>query len=359
MTGAEFRALVSGQRRGLRGSLGRGMLRLCEFPYRAVVSLRNRRYDSGQAEIAQLPIPVVSVGNLTLGGTGKTPMVAWVCQWFRQHATRVAIVSRGYRAQQDGRNDEALELEYRLPDVPHLQDPDRVAAATIAVDELEMELIVLDDGFQHRRLARNLDLVLIDATEPFGFDHVFPRGMLREPVASLARADVVVLTRADMLDNAERQRIERRVRSLGPQATWCEVVHGPQCLLNSQGREQPLSHLRDHSIGAFCGIGNPAGFRHTLTASGYTVARVREFPDHHHYTRDDVEELTRWAQSQRVEALVCTHKDLVKLGVPRLGNVPLWALAVGLEFLTGEEALTSHLHALLDRQRGLKVETKV
>ena len=117
-------------------------------------------------------------------------MVEWIARWFRRHNVRVSIVSRGYRAEEGGRNDEARELEQKLPDVPHVQNPDRVAAAQIAVEELETQLIVLDDGFQHRRLARDVDIVLLDALEPFGFEHVFPRGTLREPLAGLRRADV-------------------------------------------------------------------------------------------------------------------------------------------------------------------------
>ena len=131
-------------------------------------------------------MPVISVGNITTGGTGKTPMVAWLARWFRNQDVRVALVSRGYRAEAEGQNDEARELATLLPDVPHLQNPDRVAAARIAIDELETQLIILDDGFQHRRIHRDLEIVLIDALQPFGFGHVLPRGLLREPLRGLA-----------------------------------------------------------------------------------------------------------------------------------------------------------------------------
>ena len=155
---------------------------------------------------------VISVGNLTLGGTGKTPMVEWLARWFRSHDVRVAIVSRGYGAVDGGQNDEARELEEKLPDVPHLQDPNRAAAARVAIDELATQLIVLDDGFQHRRLGRDLDIILIDAVEPFGYDRVFPRGMLREPLSGLRRADVIGLTRADVVNETRRREIARGSR---------------------------------------------------------------------------------------------------------------------------------------------------
>ncbi len=191
-----YRAILSGQRRDLLAVAARGMLSVAEVPYRAAMACRNRRYERGWAEIHRVSVPVVSVGNLTVGGTGKTPFVAWLAQWFRDQGIRVSLVSRGYGGQTGGGNDEARELEQRLPDVPHVQSPDRVAAARIAIDELATQLIILDDGFQHRRIGRDLDVVLIDATQPFGYGHVLPRGLMRESKRGLSRADVVALTRA-------------------------------------------------------------------------------------------------------------------------------------------------------------------
>lgn len=203
-TAETFREIVTGRRRGPFPAIARFGLSLAELPYRFVVTQRNRRYDEGRCEIQRVPVPVVSVGNLTLGGTGKTPMVAWLASWFREDHVRVAIVSRGYGAGHEATNDEARELESRLPDVPHIQHPDRVKAARIAIEELGSQLILLDDGFQHRRLARDLDLVLIDATEPFGGGRVFPRGLLREPLDGLRRANAVVLTRSHLVSEDRR-----------------------------------------------------------------------------------------------------------------------------------------------------------
>jgi len=325
----------------------RGGLRLAETPYALAMSWRNRRYDQGSAKIHEAGVPVISVGNLTLGGTGKTPMVEWIARWYRWHKVRVAIVSRGYRAEEGGRNDEARELEQKLPDVPHLQNPDRVAAARVAVEELETQLIVLDDGFQHRRLARNLDIVLLDALEPFGFEHVFPRGTLREPLSGLRRADVVVLSRADVLDPSQREDIHRRVEGLAPRPAWAEARHAARELISAGGRQAPLDSLKDVPVVAFCGLGNPAGFRHTLEACGYLLSDFREFPDHHCYSRADLEELTAWADHLGAAAVLCTHKDLVKIGLDQLGRLPLWAIRVGIDFIAGQEALESRLLALL------------
>lgn len=342
---SEFRELVSGRRQGLRATALRSALRLAEVPYVLAMRYRNRRYASGQAKIYSAGVPVISVGNLTLGGTGKTPLVEWIARKLRESQIRVAIVSRGYGGEAGGYNDEALELELALPDVPHVQNPDRVAAAQVAVEELEMQLILLDDGFQHRRLARDLDIVLLDATEPFGFEHVFPRGTLREPLAGLARADLVILSRADMLASDARGLIRQRVARLAPVAMWCEVEHRVAGLVDSSGHRVDASILTDKRVAAFCGIGNPAGFRHTLNSLGCEVVAWREFPDHHNYTRNDVASLSRW--SQQADIVVCTRKDLVKLRVPTLGGVALWAINIEIGFLCGQDELEKLLSKLV------------
>ncbi|HYW79548.1 MAG TPA: tetraacyldisaccharide 4'-kinase [Thermoguttaceae bacterium] len=347
-----FREIISGRRRGPVAALLRFGLRLVETPYTWVVRRRNRRYDSGAAATHRVAVPVVSVGNLTLGGTGKTPMVEWLARWFRDRDVRVTVISRGYGAEAGSLNDEALELEQRLPDVPHLQNPDRVAAALTAIEEFECQLIVLDDAMQHRRIGRDLEIVLLDALEPFGFDHVFPRGTLREPVEGLGRADVVVLSRADMLGPPERQQIQATAKRYAPAAAYLEVTHAARSLVSSAGKEEPLGSLTGRPIAAFCGIGNPAGFRHTLETCGYQVACFREFPDHHRYDRADVESLATWADQSDIAAVLCTQKDLVKLQADHLGRHPLRALRIGLEILSGREALESELQALSFRAKG-------
>lgn len=334
----EFRDLVSGRRSGLGAATMRGILRAAEAPYTLAVNLRNRRYDRGRTAVHRVDVPVISVGNLTLGGTGKTPVVKWLARRLQNFGVRVAIVSRGYRAAAGGHNDEALELAQALPNVPHVQNRDRVAAANRAIKELGAQLVLLDDCFQHRRLARDLDIVLLDALEPFGFDHVFPRGTLREPLAGLGRAHVICLSRADAVSASEREAIRRRVAGIAPQAAWCELAHAASGLINASGEQQPLEFLAGRRLAAFCGIGNPAGFRHTLTGTGSEVVAWREFPDHHAYTPAELTALSVMARNANAEALVCTQKDLVKLRQDELNTVPLWAIAIEMQFLSGQEA---------------------
>jgi tetraacyldisaccharide 4'-kinase len=344
-----FEDLVSGRRRGLGASLARAGLWLASFPYGLSVRLRNALYSRGWKRSVRANVPVISVGNLTAGGTGKTPCVEYVAGYFNDRDCRVCILSRGYGVE-SGPNDEALVLEENLPDVPHLQGADRAALALTAVEELESEIIVLDDGFQHRRLARDLDLVLIDATCPWGHGHLLPRGLMREPASSLRRAQAILLTRCDLAGAGELEAIRARVTRLAPDVPQAETVHRPLALVNADGDIRDPQSLPDQPIAGFCGIGNPEAFRRTLEALGYRIADFRAYPDHHAYTRDDVEALGRWAAALPDEsAVVTTQKDLVKLRLSELGGRPLWALRIGLAFLRGEERLRSLFDGILAR----------
>jgi len=349
---AGFRELVSGRRLGFAASAARAALSVAEIGYSLAMRLRNRRYDRHPGKSHAVSVPVICIGNLTLGGTGKTPLVEWIARRLRERDVRVSIVSRGYGVEAGARNDEAIELEEKLPDVPHLQNVDRVEGARTAIEEFESQIVLLDDGFQHRRLRRDLDVVLIDALEPFGYGHVFPRGLLREPLVGVRRAGVVVLSRADLVDEAERRRIREIVRRYNSEAAWCEVRHAPRTLLESRGpdapsTETPLETLRGRRIVGFCGIGNPEGFRRTLIGLGCELVDFREFPDHHAYQRSDVDALAQAATAANAEFLVCTHKDLVKLRVDRLAGRPVRAVAVGVHFLSGEAELLAKLETLL------------
>jgi tetraacyldisaccharide 4'-kinase len=349
---AEFREIVGGRRRGVVAALWRGMFSVVEPFYVFAVMYRNSRFDSERLKITRVDVPVVSVGNLTLGGTGKTPMVEWLARWFKDQGIRVALVSRGYGAKDGAANDEARELHDKLPDVPHLLNPKRVIAAQEAIEKHAAELIILDDGFQHRRLARDLDIVLVDATEPFGYEHVFPRGTLREPLDGFGRADVIALSRADCVDEPTRRAIRERIQDYNTKAIWLELTHAPRALRNAAGEGHPVVHLSGKKVLAFCGIGNPTGFRHVLTNLGYEISAFQEFPDHHGFSADDVAELGKLAEELNVDAVVCTHKDLVKLNTNRLGGAPLWAVEIGLHFSKGQHEFERRLK-LLAKNAGL------
>jgi tetraacyldisaccharide 4'-kinase len=339
-----FKRLIRGETRGATAALARFALSALAIPYGLGARFRNLAFDHGWKRIQHVPVPVVSVGNLTVGGAGKTPTVEAICNWLRKAGLRVAILSRGYGAH-DGPNDEALVLHNNLPDVPHLQDPDRVTIAQIAVNELASEVIVLDDGFQHRRLGRDLDVVLIDATDPFGGGRLLPRGLLREPITSLRRAGIIVLTRRDLIDEQSRAAIRSQVHHVAPGVPFVEAAIRPISLVTSEGSNHSISELEGTRAVAFCGIGNPEGFWRTLESLGVQVLYRQVFPDHHNYTRDDVQSLSRLARQSGADRVLTTQKDLVKLRVPDLGLKPLQAVRVAMVVETGIE----HWDAALER----------
>lgn len=349
----DYRQIIDGRRRDPLAVAARGLLRAAAVPYSAAVRIRNRRYDRGSLNSTGAGVPAISVGNLTAGGTGKTPMVAAIAAHLRAMGVRVALVSRGYRSDSSGSNDEARELYDRLPDVPHLQNPDRVEAARIAVEELEMEMIVLDDGFQHRRLQRDLDIVLIDATCPFGYGYLLPRGLLREPLSSLGRADVVVVSRSRRVDAAAREAILATIRRHAPTAIVACCDHVPAELIGHGGIRQPLEELRDRPLAAFAGLGNPEPFFASLAELGGRVVATRALSDHCPYDRSAVESLVGWLGDWRTREpdlmAICTHKDLVKLRTDLLGSVPLRALEIDLRMTDGAEAFWEAIERVAPR----------
>jgi tetraacyldisaccharide 4'-kinase len=320
---------MSGTRRGPLSLLVRAGLSIASVPYRFVVGHRNRGFDTGRLAIEDCGVPVISVGNLTTGGTGKTPIVAYLAKRFRARKVRIAIVSRGYGRGDADENDEAAELHQRLPDVPHVQDPDRVEAARIAVEELESQLILMDDGFQHRRLRRDLDVVLIDMTCPFGFGHLLPRGLLREPVANLQRCDIAILTRCDQVTPDQIDAVTEKIRSIDSEILILHSTHRPSGLLRYRHGVTPTDELKGKRVALISGIGNPIAFRRTVEDVGAEVLAAKTFPDHADYDRETVEQLQQWvSELNDVAMLLCTQKDLVKLQTDRIAGVDLRALTI-------------------------------
>jgi tetraacyldisaccharide 4'-kinase len=340
--------IIASQSNSLGAILFRAGLWCASQPYAAAVTLRNWAFDRGFKKTVQVPVPVVSVGNITAGGTGKTPMVAHLARWFREKEMRVAILSRGYGAGVDGRNDEAKELEYLLPDVPHLQSPDRLASAKIAIEELDMQVLLLDDGFQHRHLARDLEIVLLDAREPFGFGHLLPRGLLREPLRSLKRADIVVATRTDQVPPQRLAEIRSRVQRYNPKSGWVESRHAPVQLRNAEGQAKPAQDIQGQAVVAVCGIGNPQAFLQTLQDLGARVVQSIVFPDHHLFTSGDIREIAiKATDAGSCDLIVCTGKDLAKIAVPMIDSFPVWSLDVQIDITRGGEILEDRLREIL------------
>ncbi|HAU47501.1 MAG TPA: tetraacyldisaccharide 4'-kinase [Planctomycetaceae bacterium] len=335
-----FRRLVDGRATGLVATLGRTGLSAIEIPYEALVRLRNYGYDHSILTVKKASAPVISVGNLTLGGTGKTPLVAWLAHWFAQHNKKPAIISRGYKAKTGQLSDEAAELKILLPTVPHYANKQRIIAAGEAVTK-GSDVLLLDDGFQHRQISRDLNLITIDATDPFGCNRIFPRGLLREPLWGLKRADALVLTRTDQVSIKTRNEIQEQCFQFvgSHDKPWIETEHRPSNLRLVDGTTQPLKTLQDKRILSLSAIGNPAAFHRTLTTLGHEPVATLTFPDHHTYTTDDIHRISEETESVGAEIIVTTLKDLVKLPLASVRNRPLCALEIGIQFQTGLQDL--------------------
>ncbi len=340
---------MSGKRKDPLAFLMRAGLRIASGAYALAVTIRNRRYDSGSKEIHHSIAAVISVGNLTTGGTGKTPIVCFLAQWFRQSDLRVAIVSRGYGRGDADANDEAMELHDRLPDVPHVQDADRVEAARVAVEELESQMILMDDGFQHRRLHRDLDIVVIDATCPFGYGYLLPRGLLREPLSGLGRANLIMITRCSLVDEQVLARVEQTIREKNPQVPIVRCDHRPAGLLEQPDHLLPLTGLRGSRVAVISAIGNPDAFEQTVLACGAEIVATHRLPDHDPYGPETVLAIRQAIErmGDGVDQVVCTHKDLVKLRTDRLGGKPLRALVIELKIESNQEMMNTLLKGML------------
>lgn len=357
MDEASLHNLMSGRRRDVGARLLRGALGVASYGYGVAVTLRNYAYDRGWLSVQHANVPVISLGNITTGGTGKTPLAAWLANWLVEQGYRPGILSRGYRSLhaepgslESAGNDEKRVLDRLCPGVPHLQQRDRVQSSKRLVDEFSCDVLLLDDGFQHRRLARDLDLVLIDALQPWGFRHLLPRGLLRESLAGLRRAGLVIVTRANQVADTDRRQLQDELRRIRDHAECVEVAFRPQRLLGLDGSIRDLNSMARQKGHAFCGIGNPEGFRQTL-ATIQIDFDLRAFPDHHHYTAEDLAGLAANAHDARVDLVLTTLKDLVKIPPTAWTGPPLYAVDIGVEFLSGEEVLTDRLRKLLQPKK--------
>lgn len=341
MNHARLYDIMSGNAHGLPAASARLGLGALAPAYRFAVALRNKQFDTGRRQPVTLPRPVISVGNLTTGGTGKTPMVIELARRLLNQNQKPAVLMRGYMAGQDKvESDEAVELQRELGSaVPVMPNPDRAEGARRVLEQHpDVTVFLLDDGFQHRQVKRDLDIVLIDATRPFGFDHLLPRGLLREPAENLRRAGAVIVTRCDLVTPVALADLDRRIESLTgrpptahaaqhwsayrttPQSPQPPAV-GPQT--DQKTGSDPVSktasdtllppdYLKDKKVTAACAIGNPAAFKRMLQTAAGEVLHTHTFDDHHAYTPDEIQHILTDAQQRGADVVVVTEKDWVK-----------------------------------------------
>ena len=323
------------------------------WAYRAALAARDRAYRWGVLPTGRLPCPVISVGNLTLGGTGKTPTVELVARTLRELGAAPAVLSRGYGratrgvvvvadreailAEARAGGDEPRLLAERLPGVPVVVGENRYEAGRVAVERCGATALVLDDGFQHRTLAKDLEILVVSGRAPWGNARVFPRGTLREPLGGLRRAHAVLVTNpAGSETVAEVTTTVRRHHSTAPVlAARYELQDASEPL---RGRRLPARELGGRRLLAFAGLGSPEGFAETVDATGIRRVGFVEFPDHHWFTPSDVAELARDARAAGAQGLVTTEKDWMRMRELPPPPLPLWVLPVRLVIEAGHEA---------------------
>ncbi|HEY8667420.1 MAG TPA: tetraacyldisaccharide 4'-kinase [Tepidisphaeraceae bacterium] len=342
-----FRGVMSGTQRGIAATLLRAATRAIESFYAGIMRGRNCAYDRAWLAGHDLGRPAISVGNITAGGTGKTPVVRWLAERLRADGRRPAILLRGYKSSSAGASDEQLMLQRQLGKsdagpVFVYANPSRQESAARAIGEHpEIDIFLLDDAFQHRKVRRDFDLVLINAAEPFGFGHVHPRGLLREPLAGLGRADAVLLTHADQATTEQFDKIGAVVRKYNADVPICRARH-VETGLSAAEDEKPqrsMEELARVRFFAFAGVGHPEGLQRRFAKFQPMYAGGRWFGDHHAYSADDLAALRRQAAAAGAEVLVTTEKDWVKLeGIPGVDQgCPIWRVQLEIEFWPGEE----------------------
>lgn len=333
--------------------VGRAALALASFVYGLVMRVRRELYERRLLKSRQLPAKVICIGNLTTGGTGKTPAVLLAATTLRKRNLPVAILSRGYGRAAQGEHvttllddaappwtecgDEPWMMHHALmgQNVPILVSADRAKAGAQAVDFYHSRLLILDDGFQHLRLRRDLDIVLVNAMDPFGGGSVLPLGNLREPPTALSRAGLIVLTHADAVEPDALDALKTELRAYNPDAPVLESAHKPDFLLDPRtGKRYPLKTAAGRKVVSFCGLADPGSFESLLGRIGIEVTQRWRYPDHYPYAIADLESIARVAGDL---PMITTFKDFTRLpkGWEEHVKGELLVLSIKLEIIKG------------------------
>ncbi len=317
-------------------NLGESLLWPLTLPYGAVVRLKARAYGKNLLRQHRLNGVVISVGNITTGGTGKTPMVLWLAERLLAEGKKPGILTRGYGGETSlngSTSDEVQLLQARLGDrVAFGIGADRFAHGS-ELAKRGIEWVILDDGFQHMQLARDVDIVLIDATNPFGSGHLLPSGRLREPKSAISRADIIVITRSHHAPGLEAA-IRRESRA---PIFYASVRLDSVMPWRPENVEREIPHRREQKLFAFCGIGNPSAFLADLRDWGFQIVAHRFFSDHHRYTAEDIYVIETDASRAGADALICTEKDTFNMANAPFQSFDVSYCRISLQLDRGEE----------------------
>ncbi len=330
--------LVTGKTKGPGAAFLRGILFILSLIYGFIVILLAGFYKIRRR---RLPAKVVSVGNITLGGTGKTTLVQYLSVKLSAAGNKVAVLTRGYKrnAQLEGTRgmgDEPLMLAEKLPQIPVIVNKDRLKAARQAVRDYACDTLILDDGMQQWKLDKDLEIVTIDAANPFGNLRLLPAGFLREPLSALKRADIFVITQTSCVRDPGA--LADKLTRINPRALIVESNHAPKGLspLEAPDKELGLPALKGKTAAVFSGIGNPEGFEKCLRGLGIKYMKIYRFPDHHAYTQNDILEILQAARKDKLEMVITTQKDAVKLRKTGIKDSGILVLEIKLEITKNE-----------------------
>ena len=302
---------------------------------------------------SRLSCKVISVGNITVGGTGKTVLVEYIAKYLRGQGARIAIVSRGYKRPPETIGDEPAMLRQKLNDVPVIVDANRRRAARLAVEDFGCDTVILDDGFQQWGIRKDLEILTIDSNCPFGNGHMIPRGILREPLSSLRRADIFVLTKTDLGQSTAK--LKAALAAKNPRAVIFDSVHKPLAFYDVCDQNQffPLDALKGKTAVAFCGIGDPQSFDSLIIGIGIKLGLSLRFQDHHDYTKEDITKIIKRANEKGINTIITTEKDASRIFcLPhtwdnqfKASNLKLLALRIELK-IKDEQEFHKRLHKL-------------
>jgi len=302
-------------------------------------------YRIGILKVRSLPRPVISIGNIAWGGTGKTPIVEYVSRFYLNRRKTPLILIRGYGA------DEHKQLAKQLPDAKFGVGPDRFREGEKALKINSADVIILDDGFQHWKLKRDLDIVSINVLNPFGNYSLLPRGILREPLGSLKRASIVVLTDVNLTPRKELEDLKAKIHSLSPKIEFIEAYREPLYFYRPESRERiQVGRLHGQRATAFSGIGTPRSFQMLLNQIGLRTVRNFEYSDHHPYTDDELREIVRAKEASESQEIITTEKDFYRSEKSIRKIVKPLILKVRLRLTTGEHILHQYLSRFIDHQ---------
>ena len=339
-----YLSILSGQQRGFIAALIKSTLSILTYPYSAVLNTRNILYKNGVVKSTRLPVKVISIGNITTGGTGKTPLVEFMARYLLEKNRKVAILSRGYggnnplQENNDNVNDECLILRENLQDVPVLAGKDRVSNGEKAIREFGVDCLLLDDGFQHFRIKRDLDIVVIDSLNPFGGENLIPRGSLREPLKNLGRADLFIISHCNQSKKQNIKSIYTKLNHINIDTPVCESVHSPVHIENiTDGSILEPEWLKGKKVYGLSAIGNPESFASTLKELGADLIKHRKFHDHHNYNREEIDVIVSEAKTLGAGAIVVTQKDIVKIRKMDIKDFNILSLKIEIQITKGIE----------------------